>query len=126
MLIKNILHRILNSRFQEPVLNDYQLGWNDAMMAAYITESMILREEKHGKHGNGKNDAAEKRKVHNRSGGNMKDITFCASPDCPSKECEKKVLNNKFEDGELISVADFSGTCRFYIGWIANKVKEKT
>ena len=66
MLIKNILHRILNSRFQEPVLNDYQLGWNDAMMAAYITESMILREEKHG---NGKNDAAEKRKVHNRSGG---------------------------------------------------------
>lgn len=56
----------------------------------------------------------------------MKDITFCSSVDCPSKECKIKVLNNKFEDGELISMADFSGTCRFYIGWIANKVKEKT
>lgn len=64
--------------------------------------------------------------LHFDKGGKMKDITFCSSVDCPSKECKIKVLNNKFEDGELISMADFSGTCRFYIGWIANKVKEKT
>ena len=51
----------------------------------------------------------------------MADITYCASADCPSKDCKRKVTNNNFEPEELISVADFSGTCRFYIGWIAHK-----
>lgn len=50
----------------------------------------------------------------------MADITYCASADCPSKDCKRKVTNNNFEPEELISVADFSGTCRFYIGWIAH------
>lgn len=47
----------------------------------------------------------------------MRDVTFCSSTDCPSKECRLKVLNNKFEPGEIISMADFSNVCRFYEGW---------
>ena len=54
----------------------------------------------------------------------MRDITFCASTDCPSKECKIKLQNNKFEFGEIISMADFSGQCRFYIGWLLEKIEE--
>ncbi len=54
----------------------------------------------------------------------MKDITYCSSTDCPSRECKIKVLNNKFEPGEIISMADFSRTCRFYIGWLINRIEE--
>lgn len=54
-----------------------------------------------------------------------KDITYCASADCPSKECKIKVTNNKFDPGEIISMADFSGVCRFYIGWVAYKVSRE-
>lgn len=54
----------------------------------------------------------------------MKDITYCSSTDCPSKECKIKVLNNKFKPGEIISMADFSGQCRFYIGWLLEKIED--
>ena len=53
-----------------------------------------------------------------------KDITYCASADCPSAECKIKVNNNKFQPGEIISMADFSGVCRFYIGWLVDQVSE--
>ena len=56
----------------------------------------------------------------------MGDITYCSSIDCPSKECKIKVLNNKFETGDLISIADFSGTCRFYIGWLVYEAEDGT
>lgn len=46
----------------------------------------------------------------------MRDVTFCSSPDCPSRECKLKVENNKFESGEIISIADFSEECRCYVG----------
>ena len=51
----------------------------------------------------------------------MKDITYCASVDCPSKDCKIKILNNKFEPDEVVSMADFSETCRYYIGWLVKK-----
>ena len=54
----------------------------------------------------------------------MRDITYCTSTDCPSTECKIKVLNNKFQPGAVISMADFSGTCRFYIGWLLDKIRE--
>lgn len=47
-----------------------------------------------------------------------RDITFCSSTDCPSAECKIKLSNNKFEPHTIISIADFSGVCRFYIGWL--------
>lgn len=53
-----------------------------------------------------------------------KDITYCAADDCPSKECRIKMTNNHFQAGDIISMADFSGVCRFYIGWILNEMEE--
>ena len=53
----------------------------------------------------------------------MKDITYCTSIACPSKECRIKVTNNRFHPGDIISMADFSGTCRFYIGWMVDKIE---
>ena len=50
----------------------------------------------------------------------MNDITYCSSTDCPSKECKIKVFNNTFAPGDLISMSDFSGVCRFYIGWLVS------
>ena len=54
-----------------------------------------------------------------------RDITFCSSTDCPSTECKIKVLNNKFEPHEIISIADFSGVCRFYIGWLVTMIESE-
>lgn len=51
----------------------------------------------------------------------MRDITYCAFIDCPSRECRIKVLNNKFQPGEIISMADFSKECRFYVGYWLGK-----
>lgn len=53
----------------------------------------------------------------------MKDITYCISTECPSTECKIKVTNNHFTSDDLVSVADFSGVCRFYIGWIVSEVE---
>lgn len=53
----------------------------------------------------------------------MRDITFCTSADCPSKDCKIKVTNNKFKPGEIVSMADFSGVCRYYIGWLIDKIE---
>lgn len=55
----------------------------------------------------------------------MKDITYCASKDCPSKECKIKIGNNHFEPHEVISMADFSGVCRFYIGWLVSEIEKE-
>jgi len=52
----------------------------------------------------------------------MKDITYCTSTDCPSKDCKLKLLNNKFPPGTILSMADFSGVCRYYIGWLVYEV----
>ena len=57
-------------------------------------------------------------------GKRMKDITYCSSTDCPSKECKIKVLNNKFKPGEIITMANFEGQCRFYIGWLVDEIEE--
>ena len=58
------------------------------------------------------------------TGGRMKDITYCASADCPSTDCKIKLCNNKFKPGDIISMADFSGVCRFYIGWLVDEIEE--
>lgn len=53
-----------------------------------------------------------------------KDITYCYGYDCPSTECKIKMTNNTFEPHELVSIADFRGVCRFYVGWVVSEVKE--
>ena len=54
----------------------------------------------------------------------MKDITYCASTDCPSTECRIRIKNTHFPPGTVISMADFSGVCRFYIGWVLSKIED--
>jgi len=54
----------------------------------------------------------------------MRDITYCASTDCPSTDCKVKIQNNKFQPGEIISMADFSGVCRYYIGWVLAQIED--
>lgn len=53
----------------------------------------------------------------------MRDITYCVSSDCPSMDCKIKVTNNKFKPGEIVSMADFSGVCRYYIGWLIDEIE---
>lgn len=55
----------------------------------------------------------------------MKDITYCTATDCLSTDCKIRLLNNKFEPGTILSMADFSGTCRYYIGWLLDQVEEE-
>ena len=50
------------------------------------------------------------------------DITYCTSEGCPFKECERhqtklKQVARKFP-GRMVSMADLSGTCPDYIGWL--------
>ena len=54
----------------------------------------------------------------------MKDVTYCVSSDCPSTECKLKLKNNDIPAGTIISMADFSGTCRFYVGWLLEKIED--
>lgn len=52
----------------------------------------------------------------------MKDITWCVSSDCPDM-CERHVLNCR-EKG-MVSLADFSGVCRRYIGCVLEEVEKR-
>lgn len=53
------------------------------------------------------------------------DITYCMNQGCPFKECERHPRTLKevrrLHPGAMVSVTDFSGTCRDYIGWLAEK-----
>lgn len=53
------------------------------------------------------------------------DITYCSNAGCPFKECGRHpaVLQEvrRLHIGATVSVADLSGTCRDYIGWLAER-----
>lgn len=50
-----------------------------------------------------------------------RDMTFCTNKDCPFKDCERHNKHLKGVYG-LVSVADFSGTCRRYISYVVKEV----
>ena len=56
------------------------------------------------------------------------DIAYCVNSGCPFKGCEihPAALRKLQKDypGRMVSVADYSGTCREYIGWLAGKMEE--
>lgn len=52
----------------------------------------------------------------------MRDITYCLNPDCPFDDCERHY--EKAPKGEVVSVAHLYRTCRPYIGWLVDEVKE--
>lgn len=53
------------------------------------------------------------------------DITYCTNAGCPFKTCDRhtavlKKVQQQFL-GATVSVADLSGTCREYIGWLVER-----
>ena len=55
----------------------------------------------------------------------MTDVTWCVSEDCPSEDCRIHVRQCKAQPGELISMADFSTECRYYIGWVLEQIESE-
>lgn len=53
----------------------------------------------------------------------MADITYCMNNYCPFTDCERHIDNAPAEG--LISFAWLDGTCRRYIGWLVDQVKEE-
>lgn len=55
------------------------------------------------------------------------DITYCSNSRCPFRKCEvhPEALKQiqKSHPGSMVSVADFGGTCRDYIGWLSERVE---
>ncbi len=55
------------------------------------------------------------------------DITYCANDSRPFKDCDNHVSKaTRFPSGTYVSVADFSGTCRRYISWLADSERNKS
>ena len=52
----------------------------------------------------------------------MTDVTWCTSADCPSQDC--KISIRKCKEKGLISMADFSGECRYYAGWVLSEIEK--
>ena len=53
----------------------------------------------------------------------MADITYCLNRQCPIKDCEchPSKINKACRDGKgYVSVADYTSTCRKYIGHLAD------
>lgn len=49
---------------------------------------------------------------------------YCVSPDCPyHAECSKSLTRLREQDGWAV-MADLSGVCRKYIGWVYELVSE--
>ena len=54
------------------------------------------------------------------------DITFCCNKKCPFKDCERHLSQVKQPAPKgYISVANFDGVCRRYIGWLVNEVEKE-
>jgi hypothetical protein len=59
----------------------------------------------------------------------MADITYCLNSRCPIKDCERhssKIRKAAREGKGYVSVADYTGTCRKYIGHLADYREVKT
>ena len=58
----------------------------------------------------------------------MADITYCTNKDCPFKKCERhysKASRAALIGTGYVSVADYSGVCREYIGYLVDKSSKK-
>lgn len=55
----------------------------------------------------------------------MTDVTWCVSADCPSEDCRIHIRQCKAKPGELVSMADFSGQCRYYVGWVLEQIESE-
>lgn len=49
---------------------------------------------------------------------------YCVSPDCPyHNECNKSINQLRGQEGWAV-MADMSGVCRRYIGWVYEEIGE--
>ena len=56
----------------------------------------------------------------------MADITYCSCIVCVNKECERHPSNIcKLKDTQYVSIANFGGVCRDYIGQVVDAVFER-
>ena len=55
----------------------------------------------------------------------MADITYCINASCPFKDCEKhseKIKDAATSGKGYVSVSDWGGVCRRYIGYVVEEV----
>lgn len=57
----------------------------------------------------------------------MFDKTYCANSSCPFKDCERHLyaLKDIEDKSRMISIANFDGTCRKYIGHVLDELAKK-
>lgn len=53
------------------------------------------------------------------------DITYCAAGDCSNKECERHLERLEGYGKNYVSIANFSGICRYYIAEVLRKIEEE-
>lgn len=54
------------------------------------------------------------------------DVTYCDNAECPFKDCESHIVHTKkFPVGTMVSLANYAGTCRQYIGWLVNEASKE-
>ena len=53
------------------------------------------------------------------------DITYCTYAGCPFKDCERHLTRLEKQTNRTVSIADFRGTCRLYIGLLIDEVREE-
>jgi hypothetical protein len=50
----------------------------------------------------------------------MADITYCINEQCPFKKCERHLSKVAKTQKQYVSVANFDGICRKYIGYLVH------
>lgn len=56
----------------------------------------------------------------------MADITYCINKQCPFEECERhpgKIAEAAMKGRGYVSVANFDGVCRKYIGYLVDEAE---
>lgn len=53
------------------------------------------------------------------------DITFCIYAGCPFKDCESHLTHLEKQTNRTVSISDFRGTCRRYIGLLVDELSEE-
>ncbi len=57
----------------------------------------------------------------------VRDITYCANESCPFSDCLRNLEQLRGENGSvIISLADFGGVCRRYLGHLVGEISEES
>lgn len=53
------------------------------------------------------------------------DITYCCNSECPFKDCERHLNKIDQQTHRTVSISNFDGVCRRYIGWLVDEVRKE-